>query len=356
MTPTFDITTLSAYRHCHFVLRDDHAAKPGGDVDLTNQIAGAAKAAGATVSVVRVADLPARLESDDLLFLLNIDRPYEAASALTRAHPDGRVLLYPLHHPVAGVEKYLRRVRGIKQVLGMVAGGKPERYEALVDVAKAARTRDLARLRGAIDRRGAVRRLIDRAELLVTSEAELAEIASHYGPPRCAAWLLPHPVAPYAAPPGTGLPPYVLVPGRIEPRKNQLAALQTLAALDLPRRGYQVLLLGGKGSDTGYFDATIHFALENGILYASQLPKSLFFPTVSGADLVINASFFEVTSLIDLYAIENAIPLVTTCHAYYAPSASLRQVDPLAWGSHAPPAVDAIEAMLALGSRLQPGG
>lgn len=348
MTTTFDIASLSAHRHCYFVLRDDHATKPGGDVDLARQIAAATNTAGAAASVVRVAELPARMDAQDLLFLFNIDRPYEAATALDRAHPDGRVLLYPLYHPAAGVKKYLRRVGGIKQLLAVAAGGKPERYEALVDVAKATRTRDLGRLRAAIHRRGAVTRLIDRAELLVTSDEELTEIAAHYGAPRRRAWLLPHLVAPYASPGGTGLPCYLLVPGRIEPRKNQLAALQTLAALEMPRRGYQVVLLGGKGSDTGYFDATIHFALDNGILYASQLPKSLFFPAVSGAKLVINASFFEVTSLIDLYAIENEIPLVTTIHGYYAPAASLRQVDPLAWGpAPTEPLVEAIEAMLA---------
>ena len=346
----FDLATLAGYCHCYFVLRADHAEKPGGDVDLAHQIGRAARAAGATVSIVGVAELPATLGVRDLLFLFNIDRPYDAATALARMHPDGRALLYPLHHPAAGVAKYLRRVGGGKRLLGALAGGRPDRYEALVDTAKAARTRDMGRFRAAMGRSRAIATLIGRCELLVTSPAELAEIAGRYGTPPRGAWLLPHPVAPHMpAPAGSGTLRYVLVPGRIEPRKNQLAALQTLAAMKLRDRGYEVVLAGGRGSDAAYFTATIDFALASGIIYVSQLPKALFFPAVSGARLVVNASFFEVTSLIDLYAIENAIPLVTTIHGYYDHAPSLRQVDPLAWGPAPTPAlVTAIEAMLTL--------
>lgn len=349
MTALFDINVLADYRHCYLVLRSDHARKPGGDVDLARQLARKAEAAGATVSIVGVNELPPVLDARDLLFLFNIDRPYDAVGALDRADPDGRVLLYTLHHPAAGVSKYLVRVRGPKGWLATITRARPDRYEAMVDAAKALRTRDVRRLRVAWGRKRAITRLIDRCELLVTSPAELAEISARYGVPSRTAWLLPHPVAPHAALARTGVPRYVLVAGRIEPRKNQFAALQTLAAMNLQERGYEIMLVGGAGSDVAYFRDTIGFALANDIIYVSQLPKQLFFPTVSGAALVINASFFEVTSLIDLYAIDNGIPLVTTAHGYYVPAASLRQVHPEAWGAAPTTAlVDAIEAMLAL--------
>lgn len=345
----FDITTLAGYRHCYFILRADHATKPGGDVDLARQIGLAAEMAGATVSIVRADDLPLALTTQDILFLFNIDRPYDAAAAVRRAHPDSRILLYPLHHPTAGVAKYLARVRGFKRLLGMMAGGRPQRYEALVDATKALRMRDFYRLWVAFRRERISEELIARCELLITSEAELSEIGTRFGARPRTAWLLPHPVAPYVSSAIAALPRYILVPGRIEPRKNQLAALQSLVAMQLRRQGYEIVLAGGSGSDTAYFRATIDFALANGIIYVSQLPKSLFFPTVSGASLVVNASFFEVTSLIDLYAIDNAIPLVTTAHGYYAPMPALRQVDPGTWG-HAPTEslVAAVGAMLAL--------
>lgn len=345
----FDITSLAAYRHCYFVLRSDHATKPGGDVDLARQIGRSAEAAGATVSIVGIKDLPAALEAQDLLFLFNIDRPYDAATALGRAHPDGRALLYPLHHPNKGVRKYLTQVHGPKRLLSAIAGGRPDRYEAMVDTAKAVRTLDIGRLRAAIGRGRVIAGLIERCELLVTSTAELAEISKRYGVPPRGAWLLPHPVAAYVSAVGQGVPRYILVPGRIEPRKNQLAALQALASMNMREHGYEVVLAGGKGSDTAYFRSSIDFALANGIIYVSQLPKSLFFPAVSGAALVINASFFEVTSLIDLYAIENKVPLVTTTHGYYDPAPALRQVDPEFWGpSPTIEVVDAIKAMLTL--------
>jgi glycosyltransferase involved in cell wall biosynthesis len=345
----FNIATLKGYGCCYFVLRHDHAAKSGGDVDLARQIARDAQAAGATVCVVSAEALPPALDATDLLFLFNIDRPYEAASALARAHPKGRILLYPLHHPVAGVTKYLGRVGGLKGFLGSVARKRPDRYEAIVDAAKALRKLDASRLRVALSRYQVIARLIERCELLVTSEIELAEISASYGAPFHRSWLLPHPVAPYASPGKSAAPRYILVSGRIEPRKNQLSALQGLASMQLRDRGYEVVLAGGKGSDEGYFRSTIDFALEHGIIYVSQLPKSLFFPFVSGATLVVNASFFEVTSLIDLYAIANNIPLVTTTHGYYSPSASLCQVDPQAWGAYpAAEIIEAVDTMLAI--------
>lgn len=348
----FDIGSLAAYRRCYFVLRSDHATKPGGDVDLARQIGRAAEAAGATVSIVGIEDLPAALEAQDLLFLFNIDRPYDATTALRRVHPNGRALLYPLHHPDAGIKKYLTQVHGPKRLLSALAGGRPDRYEAMVDTAKAVRMRDIGRLRVAIGRGRVIDGLIERCELLVTSTAELLEISRRYGAPPRGAWLLPHPVAAYVPTVGHGLPRYILVPGRIEPRKNQLAALQALASMNMRERGYEVVLAGGTGSDTAYFRSSIDFALANGIIYVSQLPKSLFFPAVSGAALVINASFFEVTSLIDLYAIENRVPLVTTIHGYYAPAPALRQVDPDSWGpSPTIEVVDAINMMLTANER-----
>lgn len=355
LTELFDINVLAGYRHCYFVLRSDHARKPGGDVDLAWQLARKAQAAGAAVSIVGVTELPPVLESRDLLFLFNIDRPYDAVAALDRADPNSRILLYTLHHPAAGVSKYLSRVGGPRGWLAMIARAQPNQYEAMVDAAKALRTRDVRRLRVALGRKRAITRLIDRCELLVTSPAELAEIGACYGAPSRATWLLPHPVAPHAALARMGVPRYVLVAGRIEPRKNQLAALQGLAAMDLQKRGYEIMLVGGAGSDIAYFRDTIDFALANNIIYVSQLPKQLFFPAVSGAALVINASFFEVTSLIDLYAIDNGIPLVTTAYGYYAPAASLRQVSPQAWGpAPATALVDAIEAMLAFADASSP--
>lgn len=348
MTEHFDIATLAAYRCCYFVLRADHADKSGGDVDLARQLARMAETSGAIVRLISIADMPSSSHADDLFFLFNIDRPYEAAAALEHAHPDARILLYTLHHPVAGIYKYLARVGGAKRVLAHIASGHPDRYEALVDVAKAARLRDSGRLRAAFGRKQMVAQLMRRCELLVTSDAELAQIVQQHGAVHCKAWLLPHPVAAHAPSAASDTLRYIMVPGRIEPRKNQHAVLETLVAMDLRGRGYEILLAGGKGSDSKYFSKTLNFAMDNNVIYVSHLPKMLFFPAVSGAALVVNGSFFEVTSLIDLYAIAYRIPLVTTIHGYYDAAPSLRQVDPAFWGCAPDIALrTAIETMLA---------
>jgi len=346
LTENFDIASLADYRCCYFVLRADYAHKSGGDVDLARQLARMAETSGAVVRLISIADMPSSTTADDLFFLFNIDRPYEAAAALEHAHPEARALLYTLHHPVAGIHKYLAHVGGSKRMLATMASGHPDRYEALVDIAKAVRTGDRRRLRAAFGRRQMVARLIRRCELLVTSDVELTQIVQQHGAAPRKAWLLPHPVAPYAPPATSNALRYVLVPGRIEPRKNQHAALKTLVTMDLRERGYEIVLVGGTGSDRSYFIKTLDYAMANNVIYVSHLPKSLFFPAVSGAALVINASFFEVTSLIDLYAIAYRIPLITTIHGYYTAAPTIQQVDPASWGTPDAALRAAIETML----------
>ena len=348
MLESFDIAALAKYRRSFFVVRSDFADKPGGDVDLARQLSQQAQQAGARAELVPAAALPRDLGADDLLFLFNIDRPFDALLALGQAPRETRALLYTLHHPIEGVRRYLRHVGGAKRLFGTLAGNEPGRYEALVDLAKGARGLDLRRIGAALSRGRTIRRLLDRCELLVVAEAELAQIEQCFGTATRGAKLLPHPVATYAAPEAVASD-YILVPGRIEPRKNQLAALRALTGMGLRERGYEIVVIGGSGSDAAYFRQVADFAAANGIVLLSHLPKAAFFPAVSAARLVINASFFEVTSLIDLYSIAYGIPLVTTRFAYYAQSSAVVQMDPEAWSSDQAAVSAAIEPMLARG-------
>lgn len=344
---SFDFASLRPHRLCHFVVRSDHAIKPGGDIDLAHQLSRTATAAGASVVVAAPGDL-GEISADDALFLFNIDRPFDASAALAHAPAQTRALLYTLHHPQPGIERYLcHGVGGAKRLLARLAGNQPDRYEALIDLAKGALARDPARMIAGARRKQVIRALIDRCELLVVDPGELAAIEARHGSATRPAALLLHPVASHAPHIGQHMLRYVLVPGRIEPRKNQLAALKALAAIDIRARGLEIAVVGGKGSDAGYYQEVIDFCLANRILYLSHLPKALFLQAVSSADVVINASYFEVTSLIDLYALRYDIPLVTTQFGYYSPAPHLAQLDPLAWQRDHHAVAAAIDQVLA---------
>lgn len=346
MIRTFDIAELARAPACHFVVRADFAVKPGGDVDLANQLSREAHAAGAAVRVVPVKDL-GPVGSDDLLFLFNIDRPADAVAALDRVPANTRAFLYTLHHPREGVARYLRSgLSGARGAIARMSGGDVRRYEALVDIAKGAAQFDGSRIVAAIGRDRVVRRLLDRCELLVVSPAELTQIEQTFGIPAHGAALLPHPVAAVAAPVGHLPFRYALIAGRIEPRKNQLAAIEALAAIGFKARGIETAVVGGAGSDAGYFHAVVDACLASGAFYVTHLPKQLFFPVVSSAAVVLNPSFFEVTSLIDLYAIQAEIPLVTTRYSYYPSTTGVEAIDPDAWTSNRPAIAAALDRLL----------
>ena len=334
----FDVATLARHPRVFVVLREDHQIKPGGDVDLARHIARDVEAAGGRPVLVTARDLSG-VGVDDALVLFNIDRPFDAVTALAKVPEACRALLYCLHHPAEGVAKYLRGTQsGTRGVLARRAGYRPDRYETLVDVAKGAARLDARRIAIGLRRRQGIRQLMDRCELLVVAAAEMEAIEAAYGPARQAAAILPHPPVACAERLPTNLLRYILIPGRIEPRKNQLAAIENLAR-STAVEGRHVVVVGGPGSDRVYFDAVVQACLAAGFLYLSQLPKTLFYPVTAAADLVINPSYVEVTSLIDLFAMASGIPLITTRHAWYEANATTIQVDPEAWRSD-PVAID----------------
>lgn len=343
----FDVATLARHSRVFVLLREDHNDKPGGDVDLARQIARDIAAAGGKPVLVTAREMSGASD-EDALFLFNIDRPFDAMAALAKAPEACPAFLYCLHHPAEGVAKYLRGTRsGARGVLARLAGYRPDRYETLVDMTKGAARLDAERIATGLRRRQGIRQLMDRCELLVVTEAEMEAIEGAYGPARRPAAILPHPPVARAERLPTDLLRYVLIPGRIEPRKNQLAAIESLTrapALD----GRQVVVVGGPGSDKAYFDAVVQACIATGFLYLSQLPKALFYPVTAAADLVINPSYVEVTSLIDLFAMASGIPLITTRHAWYEANATTIQVDPEAWRND-PAAIDeAVRQALAL--------
>lgn len=270
-----------------------------------------------------------QLRSARAVVCTNLDRPVEAYCTLKACQGMGiPFVLYALHHPDPGIESYLSRgTRGFKGVIARTVGCNPQRYEMVLwlirVVVTAARYR---RLLPVADVRKAQRKIVESADAIaVCSAGEAEQIATDIGRIR----------KPYVVPHAADFPPpvdvevqrnLIVVPGRIEARKNQLAALAI--ARRLPELSF--LFVGGMSpSERGYFsEFSDALAKVPNARHVSELSKEKFYPTLASAEVVLNASFFEVTSLIDLYCIQNSIPLVTTVHTYARASGAFRQFNP----------------------------
>ncbi|MEL6984322.1 MAG: glycosyltransferase [Actinomycetota bacterium] len=303
-------------------LRSDAATKPGGDVNL---LRGFGDELADRHRVETVIGVPNRddLRSADVVLTANLDRPVEPAATLARAEQAGVPMVhYTLHHPAAGVRAYLENgAHGVRRVLARAAGGSPTRYEQLLWTLHAGATLVRDRRRPAVGSvRAAQERLLSSARLVVSSLAEAEAITADLGS------IGAHDVVAHPAdfPPGEHRPTpgRVVVPGRIESRKNQLLTLA------LARRfpDTEFLLVGGYNPADARYQRLVaaELARTANATHVEHLPKDEFYPLVRTAQVIVSASWFEVTSLIERYGAANGIPMVISRHSYLADADAIR--------------------------------
>lgn len=303
-------------------LRSDAATKPGGDVNLLRGFAEELSARHRVETVVGVPAM-AELRAADLVLTANLDRPVEPAVTLARAEEAGVPMVhYALHHPAAGVRAYLDNgADGVRRILARLAGGSPARYEQLLWTLHAGA--DLVRERripayGSVRR--AQRRLLRSSRLVVSSSAEADAITADIGP------IGDHDIVahPVDFPPGPHQPVVgrVVVPGRIESRKNQLLALGLADRFP----DVEFLLVGGFNPGDGRYRNRVVDALAGtaNTTHIEHLPKDDFYPLLRTAQVILSASWFEVTSLIERYGAANGIPMAISRHSYLSDADAIR--------------------------------
>ncbi len=317
----------SAARKVLVTLRSDGETKVGGDVNLLRTFA---DELGMKHSVDTVYGVPsvATLKHYDVVLTTNLDRPIEPAATLANAKLGGtRCVHYSLHHPYAGIAAYLRHgVHGARKPLATLARYSPSRYEQLLWSAHAANSVLRARRRPAMGRiEEAQRRLVTEADrLVVSSPAEATTIASDIAAP-VDYDVVAHP-SDFPRGARAPIPGRIIVPGRIESRKNQLLAIR------LARRfpNHEFLFVGAPlRSDRQYlqrFERAIDEA-EN-CRHVDHLDKGEFYELLLTAEVVLSASWFEVTSLIELFCAENGIPLAVSHHSYLDAGGATYRFDP----------------------------
>ncbi len=317
-------------------LRSDGSTKLGGDVSLLRSFADEL-AVHHRVEIVVGVPSAAEIGRHDLVLAANLDRPIEPAATLARAERAGiPMVLYALHHPAAGVTAYLQHgATGVRRQLGRLAGGSPTRYEQLLWGLHAGA--DLVRERrrpvmGSVA--DAQRRLLGSANLVVSCPAEAEAITCDIGPIGCpdspsgvpVPWdTVAHPID---FPVGSWRPVAgrVVVPGRIESRKNQLTAL----ALARRFHDLEFLFVGALNRADRRYGARFVEQVEAtpNASHVEHLPKDEFYPLLQTAQVVLSASWFEVTSLIELFCVANRIPLAVSHHSYLSGDGPIHRFDP----------------------------
>jgi len=317
-------------------LRSDASIKLGGDVSLLRSFA-EELAVRHEVEIVVGVPSPAEIARHDLVLAANLDRPIEPAATLARAEAAGiPMVLYTLHHPAAGVSAYLRHgATGVRRQLGRLAGGSPTRYEQLLWGLHAGSGLLRERRRpsfGSVAE--AKRRLLTSAEVVVSCPAEAEAIARDVGPIGGAGgrggstggWqAVAHP-SDFPAGSRHPVPGRVVVPGRIESRKNQLTALALARRFD----DLEFLFVGALSQADRRYGARFVdvVAATPNASHIEHLPKDEFYPLLQTAQVVLSASWFEVTSLIELFCVANGIPLAVSRHSYLSGDGPIHRFDP----------------------------
>jgi glycosyltransferase involved in cell wall biosynthesis len=307
-------------------IRSDHASKPGGDTALAKAFAKRLQRAGHETSLIH--DVAAMEKSrPDVLLAFNLDQPLELLRQARAAKALGcKVALYALHHPSQGVSAYLRsHLQGVRGAVACSVGSDPEKYFHVMALLRGLRGMNVSALRYLL--LGRRRLLRDAAncvdELLVSgpSEAEaikraLPEFASK------PTWNVPHPIDLHSAQLASEpVFPRVagrsfLIAGRIESRKNQISVLEI--ASGFPQDQF---IFAGLTNET---DASYAEAFKEGLQrhpnchWLGQLDMPRLLRAIADADFVLSPSWFEVMSLISLFAHALGTPVISAAHTYDA--------------------------------------
>ena len=310
-----------------FVARGDFESARGGDTVQWRMYEQVAREAGLR-SITWFDNSP--MPPADVYHAFNVGRPLELYPKLVEVKRHGRpFILSTIHQPHAWLTKYYASQPpggALGSLLFRSALGRstPVR-EAIREIVTVARDRRIARLRAlAPSWRQRVRWLLrnaDRIMLLTASEATHLQTDYGYEIPRHQQVIVPNwPEGLGDASAGkpeafVGLPePPVLVVGRIEPLKGSLR----IARLAERARRHVVFVgrpLRGDGAFARAFQATVQRSQYS--KWIGGVPRSTLAAFYRHSSFLLNASFVEVSPMVDVEALSLGCPVSTTRYAMH---------------------------------------
>lgn len=306
-----------------FVMRSDASVKPGGD---SRQVAEYAVELAKLGFDVRTIDFRSgmKFRDDSLVHIINVDRPYDFLSAV-RAARGHLIVVSPIHHDLSCVRQ-MRKAEVGQGLRSFVGRWLPEAGREFVAFAvRGTRTIDSVSsavslatdtARAVLDFPHVWRRVgsaLDEAHsvaLLANGEADSLK--------RDTAWsgangvLVPNGVPDYS---GLDEPPVwherpldVCVVGRIEPRKRSVEVARALA-----ESGLRCVFVGPAPQAGAKYASEFKETIESSdnLTWLGNLPHAEVQSVMRSARVLVNASWVEVQSLVDIEAVRNGCWVVT---------------------------------------------
>src|SRR5262249_29850964 len=266
----------------------------------------------------------------DVYHAFNVDRPAELYPKLAEVKRRGRrFILSTIHHPNEWSTKYYEAyppAGALGSLLYRSALGRSmAARETIREILTVAQDRRLARLFAFVPswlRR--VRWLLesaDRIMLLTPTEATYIQEDFAYEIPRHQQVLVPN-WSEGLGDASAGKPdafarlpePPVLVVGRIEPRKGSVRICRLAERARRP-----VLFVGMPLNGDSAFTRAFHAAvqLSQYAQWIAAVPRSMLAPFYRHGSFLLNASFVEVSPLVDVEALAMGCPVSTTVYALH---------------------------------------
>lgn len=306
------------------VLRSDAARKSGGDTVQAREYA--KHLAGWGFDVREVPFSPGmRLREGAVVHVFNIDRPYEFLLAC-RAARGHRVVVSPIHHEIGRV-RAMRAADSGRGLVSLSARVLPEAVREWLATGYRAIRGDggvVARLRSglAVARLAPVvpsvwhaagRRLDEVAAVALLAEGEGRDLRRLTGWTARNAVVIPNGRPedldlglrkPWAERPEGS----IVVIGRIEPRKRQLDLARAATRLRVPVR-----FVGPFADATSAYAAAFTAVVAEGVVqHDGPKDRSEVLSLLGATRVLVNASWVEVQSLVDLEAATMGCAVVTT--------------------------------------------
>ncbi len=299
-----------------FVVRSDSPTKSGGDSLQVAEYVSRLEARGVRCRVLPFS--PAlRFRPHAIVHIVNVDRPFDFLHTVKSAS-DHPIIVSPIHHDLTFVRQMRLGERGFtpRAVLGRLL---PEAWRELLafgvrSLLTASGRRDrVAAVRAGI---GGVRSVFDvwrRVGFALDEVESVALLAEGEGRSlqRDTSWsgrnavLIPngHPVSfdrRHSGPDATPRKLGILSVGRIEPRKRQLEV-----AIEACRQGVSVTFVGpapAGGSKYAEQFAQVVADSDGLLAWRGAVPHAQVLELMTEARVLINASWVEVQSLVDIEA------------------------------------------------------
>lgn len=295
------------------VLRHDADYRPGGDTVLLTALSKYLFDCNCKITT----GLPNDVKGYDFVVCANLDRPVEAYNLLLLCLKDDVPLhLMALHHSYKELSKFLRSgLFGWKRILSVLARFKPVQYEQYLwtlRVIISFFSKGPLLSFGNVSR--AQKALLENCELLlVVSQDELKMIQHDIGKVFCRVVEVPHIIEEQSSV-EIAKKQIVFCPGRIESRKNQLFLLEVAKCL----KEYKFVFMGRLNSSEPSYCAKFMDKLSklDNVTYLEPREINGFREYLLGSNIVLTASWFEVTSLIEIEVLKNKKKLVTCSPSY----------------------------------------